>query len=98
MKALGINDEEAEGMTNYLRMVDGTEVAIYVREKSDGSNKVSMRSNELIDISKIAIANGGGGHKRAAGFTMNIDGSTYEEEKKKLLDYIGVKLNDDFAG
>ena len=91
MKALGINDEEAEGMTNYLRMVDGTEVAIYVREKSDGSNKVSMRSNELIDISKIAIANGGGGHKRAAGFTMQ---KPYEEAKNELINVVGVMLGD----
>ena len=93
-----VDDEDAEGMTNYLRAVSGTEVAIYVREKSTGELKVSMRSGGKVDIADVAIKFGGGGHKRAAGFTMNIDGSTYEEEKKKLLDYIGVKLNDDFAG
>ena len=93
-----IDYKDAEGMTNYLRAVSGTEVAIYVREKSTGELKVSMRSGGKVDIADVAIKFGGGGHKRAAGFTMNIDGSTYEEEKKKLLDYIGVKLNDDFAG
>ena len=40
---IGINDEDSEGMTNYLRSVEGTEVAVYVRGRSDGTNKVSMR-------------------------------------------------------
>lgn len=91
MIKLGINDEEAEGMANYLRMVEGTEVAVYVRGKSDGSIKVSMRSNNYVDISKIAIAFGGGGHPRAAGYTMQDD---IELEKKKLIDIIGGALND----
>ena len=50
-----------------------------------------MRSNELIDISKIAIANGGGGHKRAAGFTMQ---KPYEEAKNELINVVGVMLGD----
>lgn len=98
MQSIRIDEEDAEGMTNYLRGVEGTEVAVYVREKSDGTLKVSMRSNEIVDISRIATALGGGGHKRAAGYTMDIKNSTYEEEKKKLLDLIGGYLKNDFAG
>ena len=86
---LGLDEEDAEGMTNYLRMVEGTEVAIYVRGKKDGTNKVSMRSGGNVDVSKIAIHFGGGGHARAAGYTMygNID-----DEKKALLDVVEVML------
>lgn len=91
MKNLGINDEEAEGMVNYLRMVERTEVAVYVRGKSDGTLKVSMRSNEYVDVSKIAINFGGGGHPRAAGYTMQ---EGIELGKKKLLDIVGGALND----
>ncbi|MDO4282948.1 MAG: bifunctional oligoribonuclease/PAP phosphatase NrnA [Clostridia bacterium] len=91
IKALGIHDEDAEGMTNYLRMVEGTEVAAYVRGKSDGTLKVSMRSGGNVDISKIAIEFGGGGHPRAAGYTMRED---IEVEKKKLVDIVGVMLGD----
>ncbi len=98
ISSLGIDDEDAEGMTNYLRMVENTEVAIYVRERSTGELKVSMRSNGKVDLSDVAIKFLGGGHKRAAGFSMDIINSTYEKEKEKLLDYIGVRLNDDFAG
>lgn len=92
ISGLGIHDEDAEGMTNYLRMVEGTEVAVYVRGKSDGSLKVSMRSGGNVDISKIAIGFGGGGHPRAAGYTMKED---IETEKKKLIDVVGVMLSDD---
>jgi phosphoesterase RecJ-like protein len=80
---LGIDEEDAEGMTNYLRMVEGTEVAIYVRGKSDGTNKVSLRSGNKVDVSAVAIFFGGGGHKRASGYTMPEDLDT---SKKKLLE------------
>lgn len=86
IKSLGLDDEDAEGMTNYLRMVEGTDVAIYVRGKSDGTNKVSMRSSENVDVSKIAIEFNGGGHKRASGYTMYSD---YESEKELLINKIG---------
>lgn len=92
IESLGLNDEDSEGMTNYLLMPEGTEVAIYVREKSDGSNKVSLRSRENIDVSKIAIAFNGGGHARAAGYTMEDD---LDIGKNKVIDVVGVMLGDD---
>lgn len=89
IKSLGLGDEDAEGMTNYLRAVEGTEVAVYVRGKSDGSLKVSMRSGGRVDTSKIAIAFGGGGHPRAAGYTMR---ESLEIEKEKLIKAVGEML------
>lgn len=80
---LGVEEEDAEGMTNYLRMVQGTEVAVYVRGKSNGSNKVSLRSGDKVDVSAVAILFGGGGHKRASGYTMP---ETIDISKQKLLD------------
>lgn len=87
--ALGISDEDAEGMTNYLRSIAGTEFAVYVRGKSDGSIKVSMRSGGRIDVSKVAIEFGGGGHPRAAGYTMQ---DPYEIGKEKLIKAIGEMI------
>ncbi len=89
IEKLGLDDEESEGMTNYLRSVEGTEVAVYVRGKSDGTRKVSMRSAGNVDISKIAIGFGGGGHVRASGYTMYGD---INEEKEKLIKVIGEML------
>ena len=77
-------------MTNYLLSPEGTEVSIYVRQRSDGSNKVSMRSSGNIDVSKIAIAFNGGGHARAAGYSMEDD---LDVEKNKVIDVVGVMLN-----
>lgn len=88
---LGLNDEDAEGMTNYLLMPEGTEVSIYVREKSDGSKKVSMRSSGNVDVSKIALLFNGGGHARAAGYTMEED---INIGKNKVIDVVGVMLGD----
>ena len=88
IEGLGIHDEDAEGMTNYLRAVEGTEVAVYVRGKSDGTYKVSMRSNDGVDVSKIAISFGGGGHPRAAGYTM----TDIQKDKEKLIKAVGEML------
>ncbi len=87
--SLGLDEEDAEGMTNYLRLPEKTEVAVYIRGKSDGTYKVSLRSGGNVDVSKIAIGFGGGGHMRAAGYTITND---LEQEKKQLIDIIGGKF------
>lgn len=84
IKSLGLDDEESEGMANYIRRPRGTKVALYVREKFDGSKKVSMRSTDNVDLSNLAISLGGGGHTRAAGFSIPKE-EPMEEAKKKLL-------------
>lgn len=94
INSLGLDEEDAEGMTNYLRMVEGTEVGIYIRGKKNGTYKVSMRSAGNVDISKIAIANGGGGHPRAAGFTIY---ENLNEVKNKILEAVGEMLSYDTA-
>ncbi|MEG0873010.1 MAG: bifunctional oligoribonuclease/PAP phosphatase NrnA [Clostridia bacterium] len=86
---IGILDEDAEGMTNYLRDVEGTEVAIHVRQRIDGTNKVSIRSAGKVDVANIAIAFGGGGHARASGFVMPGE---YMETKKELINMVEVML------
>ena len=83
IQKLGVDEEDAEGITNYLRNVKGTDVAIYVRGKSDGSLKVSLRASENVDVSKVALKFGGGGHMRAAGYTMK---DALEVGKKKVID------------
>lgn len=89
IEKLGLNDEESEGMTNYLKTVENTEVSAYVRQRSDKTYKVSLRSNGMVDVSKIAISFGGGGHQRAAGYTMLDE---LDVGKKKLIDVVGVML------
>ncbi len=92
IKNLGLDDEESEGMTNYLKTVENTEISAYVRQRSDKTYKVSLRSNGKVDVSKIAIPFGGGGHQRAAGYTMNDE---LNIGKNKLIDIVGVMLSAD---
>ncbi|MEG1008982.1 MAG: bifunctional oligoribonuclease/PAP phosphatase NrnA [Clostridia bacterium] len=86
LKSFNVEDIDAEGMANNLRNVYGTEVAVYVRENEDGSFKFSLRSGSKVDVSIIAHKFNGGGHKRAAGFNLNIlDKDKVIVEIRKLL-------------
>ena len=74
----GADDSFSEGVIDYLRTVDGTAVAALARElePDNGSPflKVSLRSTDArVDVSVIARASGGGGHRRAAGFRTELD-------------------------
>ncbi|HWR43116.1 bifunctional oligoribonuclease/PAP phosphatase NrnA [Sporomusa sp.] len=60
--------EDTEGFINYPRNIEGVEIAIMFKEADNGI-RVSLRS-KTVDVSKIALAFGGGGHARAAGCTV----------------------------
>ncbi len=62
---------DLDGIIDQLRVTSGVEVAILIREEGAQCYKVSMRSNGKVDVSKICCLFGGGGHKMAAGCTMN---------------------------
>lgn len=57
------------------RTIEGVEVGIFLKERSETETKVSLRSNEYVDVSQISASLGGGGHIRAAGVT--IDGTRH---------------------
>ena len=76
--ATGADESYSEGVVDYLRSLEGTAVAGLVRELlSDGATarrKVSLRAtDDRIDVSAIARALGGGGHRRAAGFATDME-------------------------
>ena len=70
---LGVGEEYAEGIIDYLRAVDGGQMAATIREPPeppDAPRRVSLRaSSDEIDVSAIARKSGGGGHRQAAGFS-----------------------------
>lgn len=70
-----------EGIVETGRDIEGVEVSIFVRETDKGC-KVSMRSNEYVNVSDVCLLLGGGGHIRAAGATMQC---TIEQAKEKIL-------------
>jgi phosphoesterase RecJ-like protein len=63
-------DEAVEGVSNFLNLVCGeADTVLVLREKADKTVKGSMRSHSR-DVSEVAKKLGGGGHKKAAGFTL----------------------------
>jgi len=72
---LGIGEEYAEGIIDYLRAVDGAEMAATIREPPeppDAQRRISMRaSSDELDVSEIARKRSGGGHRQAAGFSTD---------------------------
>jgi phosphoesterase RecJ-like protein len=76
-EATGAGEEMTEGVIDHLRSIDGTKVAAVIRDLGDrgrAARKVSLRSSEGdVDVSAIAREHGGGGHKRAAGFSTDLE-------------------------
>jgi phosphoesterase RecJ-like protein len=72
----GAEDSYSEGIIDHLRSVEGTKVAALARELPQGSRgqrKVSLRATDgSVDVSVIARAGGGGGHRQAAGFATEM--------------------------
>jgi phosphoesterase RecJ-like protein len=71
-------DSYSEGIVDHLRAVQGTKVAALVREltapERRGVRKISLRAvDDDVDVSAIARAQGGGGHRRAAGFSTTLE-------------------------
>jgi phosphoesterase RecJ-like protein len=70
---VGAEEPYAEGIIDYLRAVEGAELAVLIREPPrDGgpTRRVSLRSStDDLDVSAIARKSGGGGHRQAAGFS-----------------------------
>jgi phosphoesterase RecJ-like protein len=75
-KATGAGESLAEGIIDHLRTIDGTAMVAVVRdlpETGTAPRKASLRSTDgRVDVSAIARKHGGGGHRRAAGFSTDL--------------------------
>src|ERR1043166_3592660 len=73
---VGAAEPYSEGIIDYLRAVEGAELAVLIREQLHGSphaHKGSLRSSiDELDVSAIARRFGGGGHRQAAGFSTDL--------------------------
>lgn len=76
MEFYGARPSDLDGIVNQLRNIKGVDCAIFLYETGPMEYKVSMRSNERVNVSQIAAFFGGGGHVRAAGCSMQ--GSFYD--------------------
>lgn len=77
-----------EGIVDIGRQVEGVEVAIFARQSEKGY-KISLRSNEYVNVSDICFIFGGGGHPRAAGCIMNLP---LEQTKQRIIQEVKNNL------
>lgn len=71
MEFYGVNGKDMDGIIDQLRLTEGVGVAIFMYQTGPQEFKVSLRSQNAVDVSRIASYFGGGGHVRAAGCTMS---------------------------
>ena len=90
MKNFNAKSDYTEGISEALRQIDSTEIAILLKELPNQMTKVSMRSKR-VDVSKIAEFFGGGGHHYAAGCTIQKPPKIAIE---KLLELAKKSLNE----
>ena len=90
----GALETDTEGVVDHMRAVEGTAVAVMVREllgeDREGMRKVSLRATDgRVDVSVIARELGGGGHRQAAGFSTTL---SYPELVETLREQVGRQL------
>lgn len=84
-------DEDTEGTVNYLISIAGVEAAAYLREVAGEPTRyrTSLRSKSGVDVSRAAAACGGGGHRNAAGCTLD---GPFEAAVERVLTELAVEV------
>lgn len=67
----GVSEEDTHGIAALPRQIEGVLVGIVIKERTDGTYKISVRSNEPVSAARICEAFGGGGHRLAAGCELS---------------------------
>lgn len=89
--SMSLSDEHLETIIDVPRSILGVEVAFVVKQPEDSKIfRISMRSNSDFDVSAVCAAFGGGGHKKAAGCT--IEANTIDEAEKAILKEIAKRI------
>lgn len=92
MNFFGVKAKDLEGIVSQLRVTTGVEVAIFLYELESGEFKVSLRSKEKVDVSKVAQYFGGGGHVRAAGLTFR---GTVHDAVNNIVGQVALQLEEE---
>lgn len=88
-KATGAVPSDSEDLVNFTRGLVGVEVGIFFMEQPEGGVKVSMRSRERVNVSRIAESFGGGGHRLASGAILQ---TSLPEAQQKVLAAVAQAL------
>lgn len=93
LSSTGCTETDVEGITANSRCIEGVLVGVTVKQKSDLSFKVSLRSYDPVDSSAICKIFGGGGHRYAAGCQFSAD-HTVEQVRDAVVAAVGKALGE----
>lgn len=85
----GVSEEDTHGIAALPRQIEGVLVGIVIKERTDGTYKISMRTNDPVCASDICAVFGGGGHRLAAGCELS---GTESEVVSAVLKAVGEEL------
>ena len=97
----GASKMDTDGIVDQLRLTSGTEVAFFMYQSGENEYKISLRANNIVNVSEIACSHGGGGHVKAAGCNIKGDPDKIvaeivaEIEKQLKVSWIGINNNYD---
>lgn len=85
-----VQTKQLDGIVNQLKLTKGADLAVFMYELEKGFYKVSLRSTEAVDVSRLSQIFGGGGHARAAGFSISgTFAEILEKVKAAALEQLG---------
>ena len=91
MEFYGVEGSDLDGIVSQLRVTKDVEAAVFLYQTDEENYKVSTRSASYVDVAKIAAKYGGGGHVRAAGFSVAGDP---EKRLNEIIEDIREQITD----
>jgi phosphoesterase RecJ-like protein len=88
LEKCGADMVDSENFVSFIQAINGVRVSVFLREEKSGT-RLSLRSDGIIDVDKIARPFGGGGHRLAAGIRMK---QTVPSARRLVLKAIFLEL------
>jgi len=73
MQKIAASYDQIDTCIDRIRLIEGTEIAAFLKEKDENVIKVSFRAKSYANVNAVAKALGGGGHEKASGATINAN-------------------------
>jgi bifunctional oligoribonuclease and PAP phosphatase NrnA len=83
MREAGASEEEADGIANHALSIGEVEAVAFFKQLSPVVYRVSLRSKGKFNVARVAESFGGGGHRNAAGFS--VEGG-FEDVKRRVVE------------
>jgi phosphoesterase RecJ-like protein len=93
LKRNGAKEEDTEEFVDYGLSIKRIETAAIIKEREDGTLKVSLRSKNNVPVQELAAKYGGGGHRTASGFSVKREIQSFKKELKKELEKLIEKYH-----